>query len=221
LYVFIIFILFIFECIFFFSCVSLDPKQFLFISPFLLYLFRPNGRIFGVTAENIPLPRPKIGDVVTFSYDRYSPFYLLCFICFILSPSLLSFCLCILAVLHAENYLWIRRYVELGMTFSGKKPFLYLKKCISPLVRSFYCHLTSLIIFIYVFLFSIIYLSLSSGGTKGFTTKPSGHWTHKNMRLSLEKLAKNRGMDPLLAETWYNTPRGEIEKMAVRKFMHF
>ena len=51
---------------------------------------------------------------------------------------------------------------------------------------------------------------------QGFTAKPIGHWTHKNMRQLIEQFAKNRGLDPLIAETRYNTPRREIENIAVR-----
>lgn len=36
------------------------------------------------------------------------------------------------------------------------------------------------------------------------------------MRLFLEQFAKNRGMDPLVPETWYNIPRTELDRTRVR-----
>ena len=41
----------------------------------------------------------------------------------------------------------------------------------------------------------------------GFTTQPVGYWNAKKMRTFLENYATRRGMNPLLAETWYNVPR--------------
>lgn len=48
-----------------------------------------------------------------------------------------------------------------------------------------------------------------------FTTQPLNHWTSKNMRLFLEKFAKDKKMDPLLPETWYSIRSEDIAKQKV------
>eukprot|EP00026_Physarum_polycephalum_P003234 Phypoly_transcript_03244.p1 GENE.Phypoly_transcript_03244~~Phypoly_transcript_03244.p1 ORF type:complete len:742 (+),score=88.29 Phypoly_transcript_03244:221-2446(+) len=47
----------------------------------------------------------------------------------------------------------------------------------------------------------------------GFVARPAGYWTKRNLRLFLEQVAKNRSMDPLVAETWYSIPPEEIRQL--------
>lgn len=52
----------------------------------------------------------------------------------------------------------------------------------------------------------------------GYTENPGGYWLAdkgKNMRTFLEDFARSRNLDPLLAETWYNTPFKVIKKLKV------
>lgn len=45
-----------------------------------------------------------------------------------------------------------------------------------------------------------------------------GYWTTgkgKDMRSFFEKFARNKGMDPLVPETWYSITRSDIEKIKV------
>jgi hypothetical protein len=44
----------------------------------------------------------------------------------------------------------------------------------------------------------------------GFKAQPLGYWTTNNMRLFLENFARDRNLDPLLPETWYEIPYKEI-----------
>ena len=60
-----------------------------------------------------------------------------------------------------------------------------------------------------------VYFKVES--SRGFTAQPMGYWTAKNMRLFLERFAKDRHMDPLLAETWYNLSSSLIREEEVRK----
>eukprot|EP00026_Physarum_polycephalum_P001044 Phypoly_transcript_01045.p1 GENE.Phypoly_transcript_01045~~Phypoly_transcript_01045.p1 ORF type:complete len:1215 (-),score=190.78 Phypoly_transcript_01045:36-3680(-) len=57
-----------------------------------------------------------------------------------------------------------------------------------------------------------------------FTPKKKGYWLYdkgKNMRSFLESLAKLRGLDPLVPDTWYNVPRQEFsEHREVRTIIH-
>ena len=59
----------------------------------------------------------------------------------------------------------------------------------------------------YSLLFSFVFFCflLETSQAKGFTTQSKGHWTPRNMRLFMEKFAKNRNMDPLLSGTWHNS----------------
>lgn len=48
-----------------------------------------------------------------------------------------------------------------------------------------------------------------------YTARPIGHWNIKNIRLFLEKFAKERNLDPLIASSWYNTSLDDIHKVKV------
>ena len=54
-----------------------------------------------------------------------------------------------------------------------------------------------------------------SSAVPGFTSHPLYHWNMKNMRLFLESFAKNRNMDPLSPETWYNLTGSSIRELKV------
>eukprot|EP00026_Physarum_polycephalum_P001621 Phypoly_transcript_01623.p1 GENE.Phypoly_transcript_01623~~Phypoly_transcript_01623.p1 ORF type:complete len:1048 (-),score=160.89 Phypoly_transcript_01623:116-2998(-) len=45
-----------------------------------------------------------------------------------------------------------------------------------------------------------------------FRTKPHGHWNIRNMQSLMEQIAKEKNMDPLLAETWYSLSPSEIRQ---------
>eukprot|EP00026_Physarum_polycephalum_P001538 Phypoly_transcript_01540.p1 GENE.Phypoly_transcript_01540~~Phypoly_transcript_01540.p1 ORF type:complete len:1069 (+),score=95.14 Phypoly_transcript_01540:45-3251(+) len=49
--------------------------------------------------------------------------------------------------------------------------------------------------------------------TAGFTSRPPGYWTPKNMRLFMESFAKSKNLDPLLPETWYKISPREFLKL--------
>jgi hypothetical protein len=55
----------------------------------------------------------------------------------------------------------------------------------------------------------------------GFISHPVGHWSAKNMRVFLETFAKNRNMDPLLPETWYNITRDAVMQAKVLPPVNF
>ena len=40
---------------------------------------------------------------------------------------------------------------------------------------------------------------------KGFKSNPVGHWSKGNMRNYMEAFAKSKDLDPLQADTWYNS----------------
>eukprot|EP00026_Physarum_polycephalum_P000948 Phypoly_transcript_00949.p1 GENE.Phypoly_transcript_00949~~Phypoly_transcript_00949.p1 ORF type:complete len:1118 (+),score=84.56 Phypoly_transcript_00949:49-3402(+) len=52
-----------------------------------------------------------------------------------------------------------------------------------------------------------------SSAVPGFTSHPLYHWNLKNMRSLLESLAKNKSMDPLSPETWYNLNSSAIREL--------
>lgn len=55
-------------------------------------------------------------------------------------------------------------------------------------------------------------------GKIGFVSKPTKHWTRegsKNLRLFMEKFAKARNFDPLLASSWYSISGKEFEHTEV------
>ena len=52
--------------------------------------------------------------------------------------------------------------------------------------------------------------------TQGFKASGIGHWSIKNMRMFLERFAKQRNMDPLYAETWYQIPYKAFHQFRVR-----
>lgn len=66
-----------------------------------------------------------------------------------------------------------------------------------------------------LFLLLIVFI-VASSQVAGFTSHPIGYWTTKNMRLFLERFAKHRNLDPLVADTWYQITRDDIKKTKVR-----
>jgi hypothetical protein len=56
------------------------------------------------------------------------------------------------------------------------------------------------------------------GGT-GFSAKPQRYWSIKNMRALLETCAKQRGLDPLLPQSWYSIGERDIRRLKVRTTM--
>jgi hypothetical protein len=144
----------------------------------LLFFYRPNGSIFEVQPENIPVPRPKIGDIVTFSYDSFA-----------------------------------RRELPVNPKICRIRTDLQWLDVLSSTEKLYFTGMSFLKLLSYLLLAKMSRLDTAT--TQGFTTKPIGHWTRKNMRLFLERLAKNRGMDPLVADTWYNTLRREMNEITV------
>ena len=71
----------------------------------------------------------------------------------------------------------------------------------------------------------MIYISIVKSNTgitpATYTAKPQGHWTKANMRKLLEKFAHSRKLDPLRAETWYNTPEKAIRHAKVFSVFYF
>lgn len=73
------------------------------------------------------------------------------------------------------------------------------------------------LLFVWYFIYSLFWVEYSGGGEE-FTSKPLRFWTAaqgKNMREWLVTFANDRGIDPLVADSWYHFPRKEIEKIKV------
>ena len=58
-------------------------------------------------------------------------------------------------------------------------------------------------------------LCLVASELMSLATRPTSHWNAKSMRLFLENYAKDRGMDSLSPETWYNTPEKTLRQLPV------
>jgi hypothetical protein len=54
----------------------------------------------------------------------------------------------------------------------------------------------------------------------GFSAKPQRYWSFKNMRELLETYAKQRGLDPLVSETWYSIGESDIRGLKVLKYVN-
>ena len=142
------------------------------------YIFhRPDGKVFTVPAQDVRIPMPSVGDVVTFSFDSYARRDLP------VNPKIYRI---------RTDISWD----DAQHSYAKEKHYLSGKLCCPR--------------FVIILMFFSEHLSLP-----GFTTQPVGHWTAKNMRAFLENYASQRGLNPLLAETWYNVPRTIFNHFAV------
>ena len=77
----------------------------------------------------------------------------------------------------------------------------------SLLPFSFFCF--------FFFFFFVFFLFGTEHVPVGFTSKPQGHWSPKNMRKFLEDFAKHKKLDPLVPETWSNIQSRDIHETKV------
>jgi hypothetical protein len=49
-----------------------------------------------------------------------------------------------------------------------------------------------------------------------FLKKPFGYWTIKKMRNFMENFARNKNLDPLISNTWYNISASDIKQLKVK-----
>lgn len=65
-----------------------------------------------------------------------------------------------------------------------------------------------------LFIFINLYI-LGLSQVKDAVPRDEGHWTPENVKIFLENFAKNRNMDPLIAQNWYNS-FGEFHEIKVQ-----